>query len=576
MQAFDGIPVSPGVASAPAFVLRTVDSMPPRRTLAESAVPEELRRYRAALEAARAELGGIAARPGLSDAVSSIAASHREFLADPTLIREIEGMIRNGPSPADWAVAVVFNRWIEIFRGLEDEFFRQRYVDLLDLQRRVLRHLLAAEEVEKPTPERPAILIAQDLTPSETAELDRRSFLGFATEHGGATSHTAIIAKSLGIPAVCALGSVADAIPAGTPVILDGEKGRLIVDPDAPTRRRYKELRQRLDRRFQVLKRMAELPAETPDGWPVGVFGNIEFPFEVRQAVENGADGIGLYRTEFLYVDRHALPDEEAHLAAYREAMGHLGGRPLVIRTQDFGADKFADELAMGGEPNPFLGCRSIRYSFARPELFRTQLRAILRASAEGRVSIMFPMISSVTELRRARTILEQVKDELRLSHVPFDASLPVGAMVEIPSAAIAADLLAREVDFFSIGSNDLTQYTLAVDRTNERVATLFRPSNPAILRLLRSVVREGERTGIRVSLCGEMASERPYTLLLLGLGIRRFSVAPSTVPEVKRVVRSVTRRMAAEITGRALALSTPEDVDGYLADETARLRLDS
>jgi phosphotransferase system enzyme I (PtsI) len=576
MRIFQGIPVSPGIASAPAFVLRTAEGMPPRRAVPLSGVAEELRRYRAALEAAREELGRIAAGTGLSDAVSSIAASHREFLADPTLIREIEGTIRNGPSPADWAVAVVFNRWIEIFRGLEDEFFRQRYVDLLDLQRRVLRHLLAAEEVERPTPDRPAVLIAQDLTPSETADLDRRSFLGFATEHGGATSHTAIIAKSLGIPAVCGLGPVAEAIAAGTTVILDGEQGKLIVDPDPPTRRHYKELRQRLERRLNVLKRMAELPAETPDGWPVGVYGNIEFPFEVQQAVENGADGIGLYRTEFLYVDRHALPDEEAHLAAYREALTHLGGRPLVIRTQDFGADKFADELAMGREPNPFLGCRSIRYSFARPELFRTQLRAILRASAEGRVAIMFPMISSVTELRRARTILEQVKDELRQSHVPFDPSLPVGAMVEIPGAAVAADLLAREVDFFSIGSNDLTQYTLAVDRTNERVAALFRPSNPAILRLLRSVVREGERAGIRVSLCGEMASERPYTLLLLGLGIRRFSVAPSTVPEVKRVVRSVTRRMAAEITGKALELSTPEDVDGYLFDETARLGLQS
>jgi phosphotransferase system enzyme I (PtsI) len=576
MRIFQGIPVSPGIASAPAFVLRTAESMPPRRAVPPSGVADELRRYRAALEAAREELGRVAKGTELSDAVSSIAASHREFLADPTLIREIETTIRNGPSPADWAVAVVFNRWVEIFRNLEDEFFRQRYVDLLDLQRRVLRHLLAAEEVERPTPDRPAVLIAQDLTPSETAELDRRSFLGFATEHGGATSHTAIIAKSLGIPAVCGLGPGADAIAPGTNVILDGEQGKLIVEPDAPTRRRYKELRQRLERRLKALRRMAELPAETPDGWPVGVYGNIEFPFEVQQAVENGADGIGLYRTEFLYVDRHTLPDEEAHLAAYREALAHLGGRPLVIRTQDFGADKFADELSMGREPNPFLGCRSIRYSFARPELFRTQLRAILRASAEGRVAIMFPMIATVTELRRARTILEQVKDELRQSHVPFDPSLSVGAMVEIPGAAVAADLLAREVDFFSIGSNDLTQYTLAVDRTNERVASLFRPSNPAILRLLRSVVREGERAGILVSLCGEMASERPYTLLLLGLGIRRFSVAPSTVPEVKRVVRTVTRRMAAEITAKALELSTPEDVDGYLADETARLRLDS
>jgi len=422
-----------------------------------------------------------------------------------------------------------------------------------------------------PTPDQPAILLAQDLTPSETADLDRKSIFGFGTELGGATSHTAIIAKSLGIPAVCALGSMADVAP-GTTVICDGEKGRLIVDPDAKTLERYKNLKRQLGRRFRTLKRLAEVPAETPDGWPVGVFGNIEFPFEVEQAVANGADGIGLFRTEFLYVEGHGLPDEEGHLQAYRRAIELLRGRPLTIRTFDFGADKFAGELGLASEPNPFLGCRSIRYSFARPELFRTQLRAVLRASAEGRVALMFPMISSVTELRRARTILEQVKEELRKERVHFDADMQVGAMIEIPSAAIAADLLAKEVDFFSIGTNDLTQYTLAVDRTNDRVATLFRPSNPAILRLLRQVVREGERRRIRVTMCGEMASERQYTLLLLGLGIRQFSVAPAAVPSVKAVVRGVTRRQAAQISQHALALPTPEEVDDYLAEQVDAL----
>jgi len=317
---------------------------------------------------------------------------------------------------------------------------------------------------------------------------------------------------------------------------------------------------------------MAELPAETPDGWPVGVSANIEFPFEVEQAVKNGADGIGLYRTEFLYAERQALPDEETHLAAYRQALDLLKGRPLTIRTFDFGADKFSEEVGLAGEPNPFLGCRSIRYSFARPELFQTQLRAIVRASAEGHVSLMFPMISSITELRRARTILAQVQEELRRERIPFDGRVRVGAMVEIPSSAIAADLLAQEVDFFSIGSNDLTQYTLAVDRTNDRVASLFRPSNPAILRLLRTVVQEAERRRIHVSMCGEMAAERPYTLLLLGLGIRHFSVAPAAVPEVKRVVRAVPLRRAAEITAHALTLATPEEVDAYLAEEADRL----
>ncbi|MHC4341087.1 MAG: phosphoenolpyruvate--protein phosphotransferase [Planctomycetota bacterium] len=575
MRTFQGIPVSPGVTIAPAFLRRSVEAMPPRFSVSKARIPVEIERFGQAVEQARVELDQIASRAGLADAVTSIAAGHREFLKDPTLLGEVESAIRNGRSTAAYAVAVVFRRWIEKFKALEDDFFRQRYVDLLDIEHRVLRHLQAAEPQEKPTPDHPAVLVTHDLTPSEAAGLDRRSFLGFATELGGATSHTAIIAKSLGIPAVCGLGAVAEYLHSGDTVICDGESGLLIVDPDDETLKRYRRLRDRLQRRWRILKRMAELPAETPDGWPVGVYGNIEFPFEVQQTVENGADGIGLYRTEFLYADTHSFPDEEAHLAAYREALDQLKGRPLIIRTFDFGADKFAEELGMAAEPNPFLGCRSVRYSFARPELFRTQLRAILRASKEGRISLMFPMISSVTEMRQARSILDQVMEELRRDGVEFDTNIKVGCMVEIPSAAVAADLLADEVDFFSLGSNDLTQYTLAVDRTNERVANLFQPANPAIVRLLRLVVSEGERRGIRVAMCGEMAAERPFTLLLLGLGIRYFSVAPGAVPEVKRVVRSIPMRRAAQLIQKVMALATPEEVHAFLSEQADKLLAD-
>jgi len=572
MRIFQGIPASGGVAIAPAFVRRPKESMPTRRSVPLSLVPREIERFQVALEAAREELDAMAAKSGLGEAVGSIASSHKEFLRDPTLLGEIEQTIRNGPSAADYAVAVVFRRWIEIFKALDDEFFRQRYVDLVDLERRVLTHLAPEEQAEAPTPDHPAVLVTRDLTPSEAVDLDRRSFVAFATEMGGSTSHTAIIAKSLGIPAVCGLGNVAHAFRQGSTVICDGESGQLIFDPDEATLTRYRALQERLSRRFRILKRMAELPAETPDGWPVGVFGNIEFPFEVEQAVRNGADGIGLYRTEFLYADSQAVPDEETHLKAYLDALERLKGRPLVLRTFDFGADKFAEELAMGREPNPSLGCRSIRYSFERPELFRTQLRAILRASAQGRVSIMFPMISSVTEMRRARAILDDVMEDLRRERIEYDEMIKVGAMIEIPSAAVAADLIAEEADFFSVGSNDLTQYTLAVDRMNERVASLFNPGNPAILRLLSDVVRVGDRAGLRVAMCGEMASERRYTLLLLGLGIRSFSVAPGAVPAVKRVVRSVTRHRAARITRNAMKLATPEEVDAYLAEEADHL----
>lgn len=572
MRTLKGIPVSPGVAIAPAFVLRTSETMPTRRRIPRSAVGAEQQRYRDSLAAAREELDHVVGQTGLGEAVTSIAASHREFLSDPTLIREIESAIENGPSPADWAVASVFNRWVEIFKGLEDEFFRQRYVDLVDLKRRLLRQLVHLVEPEQPTPDEPRVLVALDLTPTETAQLDRQSILAFATEMGGATSHTAIVAKSLSIPAVCGLGGALDLIAPDAMLIVDGEAGTVIVDPDESAIQHYRRRREQLARRRKMLRRTATLPAETPDGWPVGVFANVEFPFEVREAVAAGADGIGLYRTEFLYSGAGAIPDEEQHLAAYREALEALKGRTLTIRTFDFGADKFAKELGMHEEANPFLGCRSIRYCFARPEIFRTQLRAILRASAEGRISVMFPMISEITEMRRARTMLGQVEDELRAANLPFDPNIHVGAMVEIPSAAVTADHLAKEADFFSIGTNDLTQYSLAVDRTNERVAALFRPSNPGVLRLLRHVVREGTNAGRRVSVCGEMASERPYTLLLLGLGVRHFSVAPGAVPEVKQVVRSVTRHDAEEVAEHALSLATPEEVDDYLCEQTDRL----
>lgn len=567
-----GIPVSPGVAIAPAFVRRSQAAPPPHRSIPTEGIPAELGRVGEAFAAARRDLDEAAARAGLADAVGSIAASHRGFLADPTLLQEIEESIVRGRAAAEWAVSVVFRRWVEKFKALKDEFFRQRYVDLVDIERRVLGHLLPPEAPRSPSPERPMVLLAHEITPSEAAALDRQSVLGFATELGGSTSHTAIVAKSLGIPAVCGLGPVLDGIPDGAVVVCDGESGRLVVDPDPKSLRSYSELKERLQRRARYLRRVADLPAETPDGWPVGVLVNVEFPSEVAAALRNGADGIGLYRTEFLCAETGSVPDEEAHLRAYRDALEHLRGRSLTIRTFDFGADKFGEEAGIGREPNPFLGCRSIRFSLARPDLFRTQLRAILRASAEGPVSLLLPMISSLTELRSAFAILEETKESLRRERIPFDTDLPVGVMVEIPSAAIAADLLAREVDFFSIGTNDLTQYTLAVDRTNERVASLFRPANPAILRLLRTVVEVSERKRLRVTMCGEMASEKPYALFLLGLGIRQFSVAPGAVPFVKRVIRGVTRRAAEEIARRALGLSTPEEVDEYLFGEAERL----
>jgi phosphotransferase system enzyme I (PtsI) len=577
VRTYQGVPISPGIAIGAAVVQRAEDAAPARRAIPPERVEAEVARLREAVEHARGELSGTADEATLPPAVRSIAASHREFLRDPVLLGAVEETIRNGRVEADWAVASVFRSWVERFKALSDDFFRQRHVDLLDLQRRVLRRLARPAPAEEPPAEGPRVLVATELTPSAAAELPRRGIAAFCTESGGSTSHTAIVAKSLRLPAVCGLGRAMTEIESGATLVVDGETGAVVLDPDRATLRRYRERQAALERRFRVLRRIAQLPTETPDGWPVSVLGNIEFPFEVAEAVRNGAEGIGLYRTEFLYGGGGGgPPDEETQLEAYREALSQLRGRPLTIRTFDFGADKFSAEAGLGCEPNPFLGCRSIRFSFARPDLFRTQLRAILRASGEGRVDLLLPMIASVTELRRALAMIDRAKEELHRERQPFDHALRVGVMIEIPAAALGADILAREASFFSIGTNDLTQYTLAVDRTNERVASLFRPANPAILRLLQQTVREAERHRLPVTVCGEMAAERPYTLLLLGLGVRQLSVAPALIPDVKRVVRGVARRTAARVATRALDFSSPEDVDLFLAEETARLLPDA
>ena len=572
MRKFQGIPISPGVAIAEAFRRESETGPPPARRIEPEEVHGELERLAGAVEGAREELDAMAFGSGLAEAVRSIAASHREFLSDPTLLGEVERSVREDRWAANYAVALVFGRWIEKFKALEDEFFRQRYVDLLDLERRVRRHLRGTRQVRTPTPERPAVLIGRELTPSEAADLDRRSVVGFATEMGGSTSHTAIIAKSLGIPAVCGLGRLVDTIPAGTILIVDGEAGLLVVEPDESTLQHYRDRKKLLDRRFRILRRMAEIPAETLDGWPVGVHANIEFPFEVEQAVRNGADGIGLFRTEFLYAEHHAVPEEEEHYAAYREALDRLHGRPLVVRTFDFGADKFAREIDMVPEANPNLGCRSIRYSFAHPEVFRVQLRAILRASADGRVSLMFPMISSVSEIRRARRILEQVTEELRQDGVSLGAELPVGAMVEIPSAAVAANLLAREVEFFSIGTNDLTQYTLAVDRTNPAVAPMYRMAHPSVLKLIRMTVMAARERGKPVSACGEMAGTLRYAPVLLGLGVETLSLAPPRIPEVVAMISRLHMARCRELAEAMLETDDAEGADRLLDEFIERL----
>jgi phosphotransferase system enzyme I (PtsI) len=417
------------------------------------------------------------------------------------------------------------------------------------------------------------VILAHDLTPSETASIDARLVHAFVTEAGGRASHTAIVAGVLGIPAVVGVGRFLTDVSGGDEVVVDGNRGLLILNPDDETRSRYEQTRKSFHFFENELVRLRDLPAETKDGTRVQLHGNIEFPNEARHCIERGADGVGLYRTEFLYMNRQTDPTEAEHLEAYLTVLRSLGNRPVIVRTLDLGADKFlASSDYPREERNPFLGVRSVRLCLRNLPLFKTQMRAILRASAYGDVRIMFPMVSTLLELRQCKMILAEVKEDLEEEGIPFNQQLPVGTMIEVPSAAILAEKMAREVQFFSIGTNDLVQYTLAADRTNEEMATLYSPGDPAVLRLIELVVQAASKQNIDVSVCGEMSGEPIYTILLLGMGLRQLSVTPHNIPEIKKIIRSITLEEATEVAQEALRLETARDVNHYLRDKTRRI----
>ncbi|RME72486.1 MAG: phosphoenolpyruvate--protein phosphotransferase [Planctomycetota bacterium] len=567
-----GIPVSPGVAIERAFVLEAEDTHIAERFIPPEAVEGALARLERALERARADVREMRERYAevLGDETAQIFRFHELMLQDRSLLDEIRRHVRERHYSPEYAVSTAFRSRIRMIRSLHDEYLRQRDVDLYDVERRVLRALRGTRQEELQSATGEVVLVAHDLTPSQTATLDTSKIIGFATDVGGRTSHTAIVARALGIPAVVGLGSLTTEVTSGDLVIIDGTKGRVIVNPDEDTLRTYRARRRQFIEFARDLAELRDLPAETRDGHKVTILANIEFPEEIGAALDSGAEGIGLYRTEFLYADGKE-PDEEAHFQAYHAAVEACDGRPLVIRTLDLGADKMTDSIVQL-EKNPFLGCRSIRYAFQRPELFKTQLRAILRASAFGPIKLMLPMVTTLGEVRRAKLMISDVMDDLEREGIPFDDRIPVGIMVEVPSAALIADFLAREVAFFSIGTNDLVQYTLAVDRVNERVAELYQPSHPAILRLILGVIEAGWRHGIEVSMCGEMSGEVVYTIPLIGLGLRTFSISPGTIPEVKKVTRSITVREAEEVVDRIFTFSDARQTESYLQERARRI----
>jgi phosphotransferase system enzyme I (PtsI) len=583
MEIKRGIAVSPGVAIGPALVLDSEWFRIPQRVISPSQIDSECQRLQQALAQAAAETRAnqeaVAAKIGPQ--YGAIFAAHALMLTDPTLVQEIEALIRNDRFAVEYAVSRVMRRYAKALESIEGGYLADRVADLFDIEKRILRHLLGQRREQLRDLSQPVIVLAHDLTPSETASLDPERVHAFATEAGGRASHTAIVAGVLNIPSVVGLGPFITDVSGGDRVIVDGYHGLLIIDPDEETLKRYEHVQAGSRTHDSQMAELRSLPAQTHDGVKVLMLGNIEFPQESTPCLEHGAEGVGLYRTEFLYLGRQTHPTEAEHLEAYLTVLRTMGAqRPVVIRTLDLGADKFlpgGPGVSTAGrraapEHNPFLGLRSVRLCLRNLTLFKTQMRAILRASAFGDVRIMFPMISTLLELRQCKMILAEVKEDLEEEGLAFNPRLPVGTMIEVPSAAILAEQLAREVDFFSIGTNDLIQYTLAADRNNETVSTLYSPGDPAVLRLIERVVRAAAKYNIAVNVCGEMSGDPLYTMLLLGMGIRQLSVTPHSIPAIKRVIRSVTVEESVTAAQEAMRLETARDVNNYLRERTRRI----
>lgn len=570
-RVFRGIGVSPGIAVGKALVIEIRRPRVKRESVDPHRVPLEVSRLQQALEASRRQILEIQERIAkeIGSQYGRIFDAHLLILEDRWLLEEVSALMVKLQVNAEYAVQEALEPVRQALSRVEDGYLRERRTDLDDVGDRLLRNLLGQRgsfHVEAMRGE--AIVFVHDLRPSDTAQLHRDAVLGLVTETGGRTSHSAIMARSLEIPAVVGVEEICGHVVNHETVILDGTEGVLILGPDRETLTRYHARKHQLEYAGLALHKLGGLPAETQDGYRVRVTANIESPEELAAVRAHGAEGVGLYRTEFLYLNRPNLPAEEEHFAVYRAVAAEMHPRPTVIRTLDFGGDKLASAIQLAAEENPSLGLRAIRLCLHRPDLFRTQLRAILRASAFGTLRIMYPMISGVAELRAANAILEDVKAELRRQGVAFDPEIQVGAMIEIPSAAMIADLLAREVDFFSIGTNDLIQYALAIDRINEQVAYLYEPLHPAVLRMLRSVVSAAHNEGIWISMCGEMASDPLHGLLLLGLGLDELSMTPGAIPLVKRIIRSVTYGQAAEVAQQLFGCATAQEVERLLLQE--------
>ena len=561
---FQGAGVSPGTAHGKIHVVRDDLDDVPRYRISPSQIADEIGRFEAALIQTRMQIlemqQRIAESIGAKDA--AIFDAHLLVVEDRTLIDEVLHKLETDLCNVEWVFQEVATRYAETLSKIDDPYLRERAVDIQDVTKRVIRNLQGKAPKKFLDLTEPHILIAHNLTPSDTASMNREHVLGIATDLGSRTSHTAIMARSLNIPAIVGLHDITAKLETGQEVLLDGTDGMLIVDPAPESLAHYAQIESRRARVVAQLKELRETSSTTRDGRHIVLSANIELPEDVNAVIANGAEGIGLYRTEFLYLNRSTLPTEEEQYEIYRKVAERVRPDPLIIRTFDLGGDKLAPgTVDITDELNPFLGWRAIRFCLENVDIFKTQLRAILRASAMGNVKIMFPMISGLDELRGAIAVLAECKKELSSSKIEIGKEIEVGAMIEIPSAAISADVLAREADFFSIGTNDLIQYALAVDRVNEKIAHLYEPTHPAVLRLLKMIADAAHANNIWVGVCGEMAGDVALIPLLLGLGMDELSAGPSLVPRVKRAVQSLAIPECRELVEVALTLDTGSEI---------------
>ncbi|TVR31309.1 MAG: phosphoenolpyruvate--protein phosphotransferase [Spirochaetaceae bacterium] len=569
MDELVGISAAPGIAIGTAFLYLDTNPTVPRYNVAKQDFKREIARFHEAVDKAREEIRQLKERQNATHSADQLQFldSHLLMLDDREFIDTIERKLYAEEFNVEWILFSAMRGLIAKLDAAEDSYLRERTADIHDVARRVLNHLLARERISLADLTEEVVLVTHDLLPSDAISMNKRMVKGIAMDAGGRTSHTAILARSFEIPAVLGLSNITRQASFGDRIIVDGNRGKVLLRPNQKTEKRYLLVQQEWRKREVRLMGLNELAAETRDGKLIMLKANIEVPEEVDSIAAHGADGIGLYRSEFLFLRDGASLDEEEQYKAYSYVLEALGDKPVTIRTLDVGGDKFMPGLYEVSERNPILGWRAVRFCLAQPKVFETQLRALLRASMHGNLRIMFPMISGIEELNLVSAVLDDVRAALRREGVPFRENIPVGIMIEVPSAAVTSDILAKKSDFFSIGTNDLIQYTIAVDRGNERIAYLYEPFHPGVLRLIKMVIDNAHAVGLSAGMCGEMAGDPLAALILLGLGLDEFSMSASGIPEVKRIIRSVSMSEAEELVGTVLEMKSFEEIDSFVQD---------